>query len=507
MTGTALEQMLRGEVHRRGYARLVIDSLTALQYFCMKGFDPIVGAQTFLRFLTDLRTTTLLTVESPLEDVETPERMLARGEIRLFRWELEGVTVRAIGVEKLRGSSHDARLHPYRIGSRGIDVQLAQTISRDTRQIVEPALAVSLREEATPAAAPIAVPVAVASEPLSQQIDDLVKLGVDVAPLRSEVEATLEAVRASRSDEVVARLTRISAMAISLAPIVPPSTAGPAQAQSAQAFQRVVARADRIREGRPPTQPPPSEVLLRELETILAFVPARPPSVPVAPAAPAARPPPPAAAPPPPSAPVVRPPVRSAPVPLPTQPPRPVVAKPAAPEAPRPELPSRAQAPARPPPSPPTVSVTPRPTPRRAPHRAPVRVATPEPPPLPTVFALPPAPAPPSPPAAPSSPPPAPGPTPGPEPARAAPAARKRRRTSASKASVGPGTEAAVAPAASPEGAPAGPKPRKRTVRRKKAPPVVSATAVPPPEEPASVAPAVPPPPAAQDGSTPSEGS
>ena len=137
VTITALEQMLRSEVIRRRYSRIAIDSLTALQYFCMKGFDPIGGAQTFLRFLSDLRTTTVLTVEAPLEDLETTERALARGEIRLFRWGLDGVTVRAIGVEKLRGSSHDVRLHPYRIGPHGIDVNLTVTISRDTRQIVE----------------------------------------------------------------------------------------------------------------------------------------------------------------------------------------------------------------------------------------------------------------------------------------------------------------------------------------------------------------------------------
>ena len=49
VTITALEQMLRTEVIRKGYTRLVIDSLTALQYFCMKGFDPVAGAQSFLR--------------------------------------------------------------------------------------------------------------------------------------------------------------------------------------------------------------------------------------------------------------------------------------------------------------------------------------------------------------------------------------------------------------------------------------------------------------------------
>ena len=85
VTMTGLEQMLRTEVTRRNYTRLVIDSLTALQYFCMKGFDPVAGAQSFLRFLSDLRVTTLLTVEAPLEDIETPERMLARGDRKSTR--------------------------------------------------------------------------------------------------------------------------------------------------------------------------------------------------------------------------------------------------------------------------------------------------------------------------------------------------------------------------------------------------------------------------------------
>ena len=130
VTITALEQMLRSEVARRRYTRVVIDSLTALQYFCMKGIDEIAGAQTFLRFLSDLQVTTFLTVESPLEEVDSIEQSLARGEIRLFRWERNGSTVLAIGVEKLRGSSHDARLHPYRIGPIGLDIDTGVTVSR-----------------------------------------------------------------------------------------------------------------------------------------------------------------------------------------------------------------------------------------------------------------------------------------------------------------------------------------------------------------------------------------
>ncbi len=133
VTATSLEQILRNEVARCGYSRVVIDSLTALQYFCMKGIDETTGAQTFLRFLADLGVTTLLTVESPADEHPSTEQMLARGEIRLFRWEANGLTVRAIGIEKLRGSGHDIRLHPYRIGPAGLDIDLALTVTRRGR--------------------------------------------------------------------------------------------------------------------------------------------------------------------------------------------------------------------------------------------------------------------------------------------------------------------------------------------------------------------------------------
>jgi hypothetical protein len=73
----------------------------------MKGFDEQQGAQAFLRFLSDLGITTLLTVETPAEDLPSAERLLERGELHLFDWNVDGKSVRAIGVEKFRGSGHD----------------------------------------------------------------------------------------------------------------------------------------------------------------------------------------------------------------------------------------------------------------------------------------------------------------------------------------------------------------------------------------------------------------
>ena len=275
VTMTGLEQMLRTEVFRRNYTRIVVDSLTALQYFCMKGFDPVAGAQAFLRFLSDLRVTTILTVESPLEDADTPERMLARGEIRLFRWELEDRTVRAIGVEKFRGSGHDVRLHPYRIGPRGIDMNLAVTISRDTRQIIEaPRPMMSVAAEAVVGVDEGTSPL----DPLGEVVQDLVLAGADVEPIRLEVEAALGSSIAGEMDPTRTHISRATALALGLSdalrqrmkasPPVPPPVA--------EAYQRIVERSEAARAGLPPTRLPPPRTLQVQLEWVLSLLPAPP---------------------------------------------------------------------------------------------------------------------------------------------------------------------------------------------------------------------------------------
>ncbi len=279
VTITGLEQMLRSEVARRGFSRVVIDSLTALQYFCMKGFNEVAGAQTFLRFLSDLQVTTFLTVESPLEDVDTTERVLARGEIRLFRWELDGSTVRAIGVEKFRGSSHDVRLHPYRIGPQGIDINISATISRDTRQIIEPVALVTLVAPAVAAVAP-GSPL----DPLTNEVQDFVTIGADLAPMREAVEAAIAAVGANDPTAAAAAIARASALSMDLASAYRATapSATTVASPATEAMQRVIARTEAAREGVAPTNLPPMPELAKQLEqvrSILAAAPVPPPTV------------------------------------------------------------------------------------------------------------------------------------------------------------------------------------------------------------------------------------
>jgi KaiC/GvpD/RAD55 family RecA-like ATPase len=197
---SSLEQTLKNEFARRSFTRVVIDSLTAMEYFNMKGFDPMVGAQTFLRLLSDLGTTALLTVEAPTEEAETVERLLARGSIRLFRWDLDGQTQRAVGIEKFRGSATDIRLHPYKVSAQGLEIDLGATASREAPA---PASSATRRGPESASLAPAVEIVRAVTE-----INYLTALGGDAAPAQVELELAREANRADRSEQVQVHIGR-----------------------------------------------------------------------------------------------------------------------------------------------------------------------------------------------------------------------------------------------------------------------------------------------------------
>ncbi len=250
VTFSALEQTLKMEMARQNYTRLVVDSLTALQYFCMKGIDETQGAQSFLRFLSDLRITSLLTVEAPVEEIESAERLLARGEIRLFRWELEGVTVRAIGVEKFRGSAHDNRLHPYRISPTGLDIDLATTISRDTRRVVD-------GSEATTASAVRAIPALPgALDQILADLRDLSAVGIDVSAAQAEIAEGRVAAQALKPDEFAVHLIRARAIMSELAQQWDPRNVPAVAASQSSASERVVRIATEAADIRVGAMPP-----------------------------------------------------------------------------------------------------------------------------------------------------------------------------------------------------------------------------------------------------------
>ena len=122
VTVHSLQQLLKNLFIKRRYDRVVIDSMTALRYFCMREFEETITTQSFMRFLAESKVTSLLTVELPEEGEVPPEAFLARGEVRLHKLRDETGIKRFVSVEKYKGSSHDEFVYPFEIGASGIVV-------------------------------------------------------------------------------------------------------------------------------------------------------------------------------------------------------------------------------------------------------------------------------------------------------------------------------------------------------------------------------------------------
>jgi len=125
MTINTIQEALKQEMKVRKYSRIVIDSLTSLRYFYIKTSEEDTTMMSFLRLLSDLGTTCLLTVQLPEISKPEVEAHMARGEIRLHKWFNGRGLMRGITVEKYRGSSHDHRLRMMKISSDGIAVKVA----------------------------------------------------------------------------------------------------------------------------------------------------------------------------------------------------------------------------------------------------------------------------------------------------------------------------------------------------------------------------------------------
>jgi KaiC/GvpD/RAD55 family RecA-like ATPase len=104
------------------FGRIVIDSMTALRRFSLRGEEARILVQSFLRFLSELEVTTIM-ISNPLDPtVLDPEFLLVRGEILMHKW-IDGNAVRrAISIERMRGTGFDERLRPLVIGARGLTI-------------------------------------------------------------------------------------------------------------------------------------------------------------------------------------------------------------------------------------------------------------------------------------------------------------------------------------------------------------------------------------------------
>jgi len=126
VTVHSLQQLLKKLFVKRKYHRIVVDSMTALKYFCMREFEEVLTTQSFIRFLTETGVTTILTLELPEEGEAPPEAFLARGEVRLHKLRDESGIKRFISVEKYKGSSHEDFVYPFDITNAGVTVHVGE---------------------------------------------------------------------------------------------------------------------------------------------------------------------------------------------------------------------------------------------------------------------------------------------------------------------------------------------------------------------------------------------
>ena len=123
MTVNTIQELVRQEMKVRKYSRIVVDSLTSLRFFYIRTSEENASLISFLRLLSDIGVTSLLTVHLPEVSRPDVEIHMARGEIRLHKWYDGRGLIRGITVEKYRGSSHDHRLRMIKITSTGVVVK------------------------------------------------------------------------------------------------------------------------------------------------------------------------------------------------------------------------------------------------------------------------------------------------------------------------------------------------------------------------------------------------
>jgi len=126
---TSLQSMLKIETMKKKYSRIVIDSITALKYFYMAGYDPNMGIQSFMRFLSELESTVIVLADISHPKIDLPELLMGRGEIRTVRFYDNNLLTYGIMITKFRGSNYDAKMHPFKITPNGIKINLDSTLT------------------------------------------------------------------------------------------------------------------------------------------------------------------------------------------------------------------------------------------------------------------------------------------------------------------------------------------------------------------------------------------
>lgn len=116
-----LIEELDEEIRESKHSRVVVDSITTIKLLEEKALYARRRVLSIMKLLTDTGCTSLLIAET-LGDEISMEAFLARGVIRIHTSKKTGEKIRALSIDKFRGSKFDEHIRPMRITDNGIIV-------------------------------------------------------------------------------------------------------------------------------------------------------------------------------------------------------------------------------------------------------------------------------------------------------------------------------------------------------------------------------------------------
>ncbi|MCL4325590.1 MAG: hypothetical protein M1481_01990 [Candidatus Thermoplasmatota archaeon] len=204
---SAFQSALKLELSKNLYDRLVIDSITALSMFYMAGYNENVGIQSFMQLISETKITTLLLVELPNNFFTVPEMLLARGEIKLYKWINKNKQKMGIAIEKYRGNRFDSKMRPYIISDNGILVDSSvETFIENTMDIPPPPVNISEQHEEN-----IEIEEKDVTRIITEIIEGMKKakdLGIDITPIHKEIEISLTLLKKRSFNESIAHVIK-----------------------------------------------------------------------------------------------------------------------------------------------------------------------------------------------------------------------------------------------------------------------------------------------------------
>jgi circadian clock protein KaiC len=116
-----LFEELKHEMTSQRHKRVAFDSTTTLRMLDESDFKARRRISSIMKLLANSQCTSLLICEADTKELPV-ESFLARGVIKLYTTNVSGEKIRALGIDKMRGTAFDEHIRPFSITNQGISV-------------------------------------------------------------------------------------------------------------------------------------------------------------------------------------------------------------------------------------------------------------------------------------------------------------------------------------------------------------------------------------------------